>query len=289
MRFTTRFALALVIGLGAAVALSPFVAMVVASAGWRFPFPRIFDRTMMATLLLAIILFGRGLNFKELMAQGFGDSRSRAMVLAARGLLVSLGTIAVLFALAILARHAQVQSLRVVLPRIPSFIASAVAIAIIEEAFFRVFLLGGMKHDFGTRVALIVSSIFYAIAHLVRSPVRFYVTGLVPTAGLANLAHSFDQLSVPSIAIPTLLGLFLLGLVLGQAFLTTGSVYLSIGMHCGFVLGAKMWPKLILNRNAIPWWIAGPGPVPLIAAPAGWCLALLILLLLPRLTATERH
>ena len=79
-----------------------------------------------------------------------------------------------------------------------------------------------------------------------------------------TLAHSVDQFTNPAIAIPTLIGLFLLGIVLGEAYILTGSVYFSIGLHCGFVLGAKMWPKIILNRAAIPWWIAGGGAIPLI-------------------------
>src|SRR5260370_5029633 len=155
---------------------------------------------------------------------------------------------------------------------------TAIAIAIIEEGFFRAFLVGGMRNDFGNTGALLASSAFYAVAHLVRSPAHFYVTRYEPAAGLVTLAHSMDQLSHPATAIPTLIGLFLLGIVLGEAFLLTGSVYFSIGLHCGFVLGAKLWPKIILNRAAIPWWLAGTGPVPLIGGAAAWAIAIVILL-----------
>jgi hypothetical protein len=172
--------------------------------------------------------------------------------------------------------------------RIPCYILSAVAIAIIEEGFFRAFLLGGMRHDFGNMGALIASSAFYAVAHLVRSPAHFYVSHYEPTAGLMNLAHSMDQLSHPASAIPTLIGLFLLGIVLGEAYLLTGSVYFSIGLHCGFVIGAKLWAKIIINHANQPWWIAGPGPVPLISAPAAWTLAIMILLLLRPLTGARK-
>jgi hypothetical protein len=103
-----------------------------------------------------------------------------------------------------------------------------------------------------------------------------------------NLAHSMDQLSHPATAIPTLIGLFLLGIVLGEAYLLTGSVYFSIGLHCGFVLGAKLWPKIVLNRATEPWWIAGPGSVPLISAPAAWALAIVILLTLRLLTGIKK-
>ena len=82
-----------------------------------------------------------------------------------------------------------------------------------------------------------------------RSPAHFYVTGYEPAAGLITLAHSIDQFTDPATAIPTLIGLFLLGIVLGEAYILTGSVYFSIGLHSGFVLGAKLWPKIILERR----------------------------------------
>ena len=121
-----------------------------------------------------------------------------------------------------------------------------------------------------------------------RSPTRFYVTGYEPAAGLITLAHSVDQFTNPAVAIPTLIGLFLLGIVLGQAYILTGSVYFSIGLHCGFVLGAKMWPKIILNRAAIPWWIAGGGAIPLIAAPTAWVIAIAIFATLRPITGVQK-
>ncbi len=106
---------------------------------------------------------------------------------------------------------------------------------------------------------------------------------------MITLAHSVDQFTTPSIAIPTLIGLFLLGIVLGEAYILTGSVYFSIGLHCGFVLGAKMWPKIILNRAAIPWWIAGGGAIPLIAAPTAWVIAIAIFAALRPISGAQKN
>jgi membrane protease YdiL (CAAX protease family) len=145
-----------------------------------------------------------------------------------------------------------------------------------------------MKGDFGNRVALISSAAIYAVAHLVRSPARFYVTGYEPAAGLITLAHSIDQFANPAIAIRTLIGLFLLGIVLGEAYTRTGSVYFSIGLHSGFVLGAKLWPKIILGRAMLPWWVAGGGPIPLIGGGAAWAIAIAILLMLCPISGARR-
>ena len=288
MSFTARFAIALVAGLVAAVIVAPIAALAVAHAGWRFPFPRIFDRTVMVTLFLAMLWAARDLQLGSLLARGFKHPRKESSLRVLRGLAVSFCAIAILFALALTAGGSDAANFGAVASRVPGYILSAIAIAIIEEGFFRAFLLGGMRNDFGNMGALLASSAFYAVAHLVRSPAHFYVTRYEPTAGLMNLAHSMDQLSHPASAIPTLVGLFLLGIVLGKAYLLTGSVYFSIGLHCGFVLGAKLWPKIIINHATQPWWIAGPGAVPLISAPAAWVIAIVILLALPPLTGTRK-
>ena len=77
---------------------------------------------------------------------------------------------------------------------------------------------------------------------------------------------------------PPLLGLFLLGLLLGAAFLLTRRAYASLGLHAGFVLGAKTWRTAV--SGAIPQWMAGPGSVPLVAAPAAWILSTITLVVL---------
>ena len=288
MSFTARFAIALVAGLIAAVVVAPIAALAVAHAGWRFPFPRIFDRTVMVTLFLAMLWAARDLQLGSLLARGFRHPAKESSLRVLRGLGVSFCAIAILFALALTAGGSDAANFGAVASRVPGYILSAIAIAIIEEGFFRAFLLGGMRNDFGKMGALLASSAFYAVAHLVRSPARFYVTHYEPAAGLMNLTHSMDQLSHPATAIPTLIGLFLLGIVLGESYLLSGSVYFSIGLHCGFVLGAKLWPKIILNHATEPWWIAGPGPVPLISAPAAWIIAILILLSLRLLTGIRK-
>jgi membrane protease YdiL (CAAX protease family) len=286
--FTARFAIVLVAGIVAAIIFAPLAAVAVSAAGWHYPFPRIWDRTVMATLLVAMLFAARDLNLVSLLSRGFRHPPGPSIARAIRGFVVAMIAIAILFGLALGVGGGGVGNHGAAVALIPKYFLSAIAIAFIEEAFFRAFLLGGMASDFGNRVALIASATIYAIAHLVRSPARFYVTGYEPAAGLMTLAHSLDQFSDPAIAIPTLIGLFLLGIVLGEAYILTGSVYFSIGLHCGFVLGAKMWPKIILNRAAIPWWIAGGGAIPLIGGAAAWVIAIAIFATLRTIAGAPR-
>jgi membrane protease YdiL (CAAX protease family) len=286
--FTARFALVLIVGIVAAIVVAPIAAVASAAVGWRYPFPRIFDRTVMATLLIAILFSARDLKLISLMIKGFVHLPGRSIRYAIRGLVVALCVIAILFALAFKFGGGRFTD-HDVMALMFKYLLAAIVIAFIEEAFFRAFLLGGMRREFGDRVALIASSAIYALAHLVRSPARFYVAGYQPTAGLITLAHSVDQFTVPSVAIPTLIGLFLLGLVLGEAYILTGSVYFSIGLHCGFVLGAKLWPKVVLNRATIPWWIAGGGAIPMIGGAAAAFMAVVVFVMLRPITGVQRE
>ena len=273
--------LALAAGLAAEVALSPFVAGAVAALGWRFPFPRIFDRVAMAALLAALLIASRRLRFVQLLRAGCARPRANFGRFAI-GLAVSLGAIAILFALAAAAAPGDRLRPGLALARAATHLPAALVIALIEEAFFRAFLLAGMRTDFGARGALLLSSAFYAIVHLIRSPAHYYLTGYHPAAGAHNLAASAAMLEHPMAAAPAILGLFLLGVALGEAFLLTGNLWMGAGMHAGFVLGAKSWGAFMSGAKA-PRWLAGAGPVPLIAAPAAWLAALAICALLPRI------
>jgi membrane protease YdiL (CAAX protease family) len=277
-RFTPAFLLALILGLAAAVIISPLAAAAVAAAGFRFPFPRIFDRTVMVTLAVALMLFARRLRFVELVRGGFADSYRPARQWL-QGFGIAIAAMAALFALAIIAAGAHPAAMPVLI-RAMRFAGPAILIGIIEEGFFRAFLLGGMARDFGRGAALIASSAFFALVHLMRSPAHFYLTGIHPAAGLDDLGASAARLIHPGNLIPMVFGLFLLGIVLGEAFLLTGRVWVSAGIHAGVVIGAKTWPVIAHAGARPPRWLAGPGPVPLIAAPTAWIAAAMMALLL---------
>ncbi|HZO82565.1 MAG TPA: CPBP family glutamic-type intramembrane protease [Candidatus Binataceae bacterium] len=282
MPFTLRLAVAFVIAAALAVAIAPFAALAVGAAGFRFPFPRIFDRTVMVTVALMLWWWARELRLGALLGRGFARPLGHVGQVL-RGIAVAAVVIAILLGLGAAFGARTAPDAAAELARTPKYVAGAIAIAIIEEGFFRAVLLGGMCDDFGRAGALVVSSAIYALAHLVRAPGHFYLERLDAAAGVHNLAASFAHLLHPAAAFPALAGLFLLGLVLGEAFLLTGTVYLSMGLHAGLVIGAKLWPYSGAPAVAPPHWIIGYGHPALISGAAAWVMALAILALLPRL------
>jgi membrane protease YdiL (CAAX protease family) len=275
---TGYFSLTLIAALGlalvAAVIIAPLAAIAVAAAGFNFPFPRIFDRVVMVTMFTVMLLFARRLKLLEFLRQGFRNARV-GIWQALGGLALSAAAMSVLFGLAAIA-GADLRS-PVIATAMLRYLPAAMVIAVIEEGFFRAFLLAGMQGELGSSAALLASSAIFALVHVIRSPARFYLTRFEPMAGAKALAAYTTRLILPQVG-PSLLGLFLLGLVLGEALVLTRRAYCSLGLHVGFVLGAKAWRLAV--GGIIPRWLAGPGSVPVIAAPAAWVTSAIMLMML---------
>jgi len=287
MSFSLRLTILLIASVVLAAIVSPLAAAAVAAMGFHFPFPRIFDRTVMVVVAIALVAQARQLRVAPLLRSGF-DRPMRNLPRATRGFLIAVAAIAALVYLAVaMGAHANETSAGI-WRLMPKYFLSAIVIAIIEEGFFRAFLLVGMEGDFGRTPALLLSAAIYAISHLVRSPAKFYVTGIHPLVGFQSLGLSLAHLANPALMLPTFVGLFLLGIVLGEAFLQTGTVYLPIGLHAGFVLGAKLWPKMTSAGMALPGWLRGYGSQPLISGLAAWMVAVAILLMIRPLTRARR-
>jgi membrane protease YdiL (CAAX protease family) len=279
--FSLTLIAALGLALAATVIIAPFAALATAAAGFDFPFPRIFDRVITIALFSAMLLFAHRLKLLDLLREGFSNWRA-GIRQGLGGLALAAAAMSVLFGLAAAAGG----NLRIAMiaAAVGRYLPAAIVIAVIEEGFFRAFLLAGIQRERGSAAALLASSVIFALVHVIRSPARFYLTQFEPMAGVKVLAAYAARLSRPEVG-PSLLGLFLLGLVLGEAFILTRRVYCSLGLHVGLVLGAKAWGRAV--GGIIPRWLAGPGSVPVIAAPAAWVISALMLLILWRWLGRE--
>src|SRR5439155_1445843 len=70
-------------------------------------------------------------------------------------------------------------------------------------------------------------------------------------------------------AVPTVAGLFGLGLLLAVARLRTGSLWVSIGIHAAWVSVFRVGRLFFAIRHE-PVWLIGPGWPPLVGGVAGW-------------------
>jgi uncharacterized protein len=141
--------------------------------------------------------------------------------------------------------------------RVASATASAVAVALLEETFFRGTLLGGLRRAWSPIGALVLSSLIYAWVHFFERPpppqtVEWH-TGLVV---LAQMCRGF--LDVTALA-PGFLTLALAGAILGLAFQRTGNLYFSVGLHAGWIFWLKLSGTLTSVPSQANSWFWGSG------------------------------
>lgn len=125
--------------------------------------------------------------------------------------------------------------------------SGGVLIGIMEEFFFRGFLFLTFKELWNTKGSLVLTNLIYALVHFF--PKSKLAPGVEPT-----VVESFRLLGAmisPSPGhllqiLPSLAGLALFGLILSFAFLRTGTLYRSMGIHAGAVFCLK------LNRRFMP-------------------------------------
>jgi len=135
-----------------------------------------------------------------------------------------------------------------------TFIGAAL-LAMSEEFFFRGCLLGWLRQRVHSVAALTVVTLFYAICHFLnggRNPSIDEITWLTGFQTLWQYAgrRAGDWGWLPNFAL-----LVLVGLTLGWCFLQTSRLYLSIGLHGGWVFAGKMMFLVTrIDGGQANWW-----------------------------------
>jgi len=225
-----------------------------ATAGWdairsaipewenvRYPFSRIFNRLFMVLAIILFLIFRRFLKIgppSQLgltsFRQGYGDLLT-GFPLA----LISFVVVVVIMTLTGVFWPELRLTFEEGSKRSMSAILAAVTVGFLEEVFFRGIIFKGLLEDWKPTGAFIGANLFYSAIHFVRPAQTSTIQGFDPLLGFKHLAHTFEPFSDPVGLFPGLFGLFLLGIVLSYAFIRTGSLYLSIGLHAGWVFGIK--------------------------------------------------
>jgi membrane protease YdiL (CAAX protease family) len=116
---------------------------------------------------------------------------------------------------------------------------TALMVGFFEEIFFRGVIFKGLLEDARPATAFTAANLFYAVVHFFKPPEKFVVSGLDPLAGVRYVGECLQPFLDPAEIFPGLIGLFIIGLVLSYAFFRTRALYLSIGLHAGWVFALK--------------------------------------------------
>jgi membrane protease YdiL (CAAX protease family) len=130
---------------------------------------------------------------------------------------------------------------------------TAIAVAVVEEILFRGALFGALRKVFDWKIALLASSMVYAIVHFMESAkLEGTVTWLSGLELLPRMLRGFTDWHA---MVPGFFNLTLAGALLALAYQRTGNLYFSIGLHAGWIFWLKSYGFLTKEvSGANGWW-----------------------------------
>lgn len=134
-------------------------------------------------------------------------------------------------------------------------IGTAVIVAVMEEILFRGGIFGGLRKLFHWPLALVVSSLIYALVHFLR---RADFSGAVAWhSGLGLLLRMMGGFVDFHALVPGFFNLTLVGVLLALAYQRTGNLYFSIGLHAGWIFWLKTYGAFTATPPHAATWFWG--------------------------------
>jgi membrane protease YdiL (CAAX protease family) len=130
---------------------------------------------------------------------------------------------------------------------------AAITVPFIEEVFFRGLVLGVLLRTGRKYAAIFAASALFAVVHFLKAPER---TSAVVTwaSGFSSIVHAFDGIGNPMLLASALATLFVIGWILADARVITQSLWLSIGLHAGWIFSSSAFSRLARQQSlAFPW------------------------------------
>ncbi|MCB1126528.1 MAG: CPBP family intramembrane metalloprotease [Verrucomicrobiae bacterium] len=204
------------------------------------PFRRYVSRCLMVLALAGLWPLLRSLRIRNWTDLGLDRSRPVARETGA-GFTVGVGLFLGLLLLSVfldLREFSPVKSPGRVVGLLAGGVVSAGAVGILEEILFRGALYGMVRRVHGWWLAMGFSTVIYAVSHFLA---RVHWEGAIGwAAGFGVLGRSLRALLEVRGFLPEFLVLLAAGFVLAQARERSGSLWLPIGLHAGWVMGRKL-------------------------------------------------
>ncbi len=134
-------------------------------------------------------------------------------------------------------------------------VLTAVVVAVLEEILFRGAIFGTLRSICLWPVALVLSSMFFAILHFFGKPESPPEVGWA--TGVEVLLLMFQGFVDIGQIVPGFFTLTLVGSVLAMAYQRTGNLYFSIGLHGGWIFWLKSYGLLTHEVPGTGTWLWG--------------------------------
>jgi membrane protease YdiL (CAAX protease family) len=256
----------------------------------RVPFPKVFNRAFMIAGMLLFGIYRRILlppDLKRLLTPGARVAWRNFLLGWGFALLSMVLLGATMTAADVFTPYFRVP-LEKALSRIASSIAAGVFAGFLEELFFRGILFLGLREHGGPVRAYLLANLFYSVIHFVKPGDEYFLQGLDPFAGFRHLLTTFDPFLAPFELLPGIIGLFLIGVVLSYALARSGNLYLSIGLHAGWIFSLKNFRVFgNFTREDLGWAFGSTDPK-IVSGVITWIGVLLVAIAVNRLTKRGR-
>ena len=230
------YALAVIL-LGAV--LAPWAFGLIHSHWPAIPFRRVFDRVLLIVALAGLWPMLRAAGIRSLPALGYARTPTWWRP-ALGGFAAGVGALGLC---AVLLGQSTGWKTNIV-----GNLASALAVGIIEETFFRGGIFGALRRGWPVWCAVAMSSVIYAVLHFCKPTEPASISWLTGFTHLGLILQNFGM-QVNWIGLVTLI---LAGVILALAFAWTNALYFSIGLHAGWVFMLKT-VGAPLRDNALVW------------------------------------
>jgi uncharacterized protein len=219
------------------------------------PFHRYVNRALLGVGLIGLWPLFKSLGAKSAADIGLVKPAGQWKNLGA-GFLLGFVSLAIVAGLALAAGARQLNenvTASKLVERLITAALTAVAVAVVEEILFRGALFGGLRKVFNWKLALLVSSMVYAIVHFMESArLEGVVTWL---SGLELLPRMLRGMADWHALVPGFFNLTLAGALLAFAYQRTGNLYFSMGLHSGWIFWLKSYRFLTRDvPGANAWW-----------------------------------
>jgi membrane protease YdiL (CAAX protease family) len=137
--------------------------------------------------------------------------------------------------------------------RFGKLLAASIVVPFIEEAFFRGIILGVLLRTGRKYMAILIVSALFAAVHFLKAPEQ---TSTIVTwnSGFNSIAHALGRVGDPMMLASAFATLFVIGCILADARVLTRSLWLSIGLHAGWIFGSGAFNLLVRRQTlALPW------------------------------------
>jgi membrane protease YdiL (CAAX protease family) len=235
----------------AAIAVFAYPAWTLLHPFFDFPFHRVGERIGMLALLAGFLLVARRLRLADRASLGYGLPRRAFLRETSLGLALGvasmLAVVGLMTALGLLDWRPAAGLTGMDLLRLVALRAgSGFAVAFIEETFLRGAMHTAIERESGTRLAVLLTALFYAATHFFAS---YHIAPGQVTArsGLELLAGTLHSWAQPAGIADAFLALLAVGVVLGMVRAATGNIAACIGLHAGWV-----WVMLVAHELTRP-------------------------------------